>query len=366
MEIINFVCYWMGLPFLIGCILFSIYSHLLHEMLGIEDDSKKIDYDFVDGILSAIFIPESMIWRLSSEKDSKEKMDILTFLSFLAIGFLIVSNISAGWNWTQALKETVIVLLAFGMVKRMLAVYQVCRLLKVKKAVRVMETEREDVEGQFTDLTKIVKKEKKAAAQLKKEIHSVRARNKQIYLYMEQLHAELEKHLVSYNDMLKIMNTNISSLRYWDNKNVRIAIDTNILMECDDYIMEELKRHKLLISKTVQGEWDYNIKKGDAEKKSKGKRARDRLDELVENGKRTNKPCDFIVKKWNAQFMRANNLRIDENDEKIIADYLYEYQSEEDIVILSADKMFTISASIHMPVIRMEKVNLFAGEVEFV
>ncbi|MFC4403003.1 PIN domain-containing protein [Gracilibacillus xinjiangensis] len=365
MEIIKYIGYWIGFPVLIGFVLFGIYAMLLHDSVS-KDTDEKFDSNLLDHMLATIIFPELNIWRLSVNNESKFKILVSSLLFFLTIGFILVANYTSGWNWSLPLKQILITILAFGVVQRGWAVYQVYRLLKVRKKVEDIEQEIADAEEKMGDLTNDIKKEKKEAANLEKEIQSVSMRNKQIYAFSNKIHTELVDHLESYKEILRTVSSNINRLRNWDDKNVRIAIDTNILMECDDYLIEELKRHKLLISKTVQGEWDYNIKGNDPEKKSKGLRARDRLDELVENGKQTSKPCDFIVKKWNSQFMKDNNLRTDENDEKIIADYLYEYQKDEDIVILSADKMFTISASIHMPVIRMEKVNLFGKEAELV
>ncbi|SER69239.1 hypothetical protein SAMN04487944_10875 [Gracilibacillus ureilyticus] len=366
MEIITFIGYWIGLPVIIGLLLFGLNAYLLYDVLGKEDNGRKLDSNLLDYMLATIMFPESMIWQLSIKNNSKTKVYILSLILSFTIGFIIVSNYHSGWSWLAALKEILISLLVFGTAKRVWAVYQVYRLYKAHKQVQRIESDIHNIEDQIVDLKRGMKKEEEKAAKVKKAIQTVGERNEQIHTFTNQIHTKIEQHLESHKETLRIMRTNISHLRQWEGKNVRIAIDTNIFMECDDYIIEELKRHKLLISKTVQGEWDYNIKGDDPVKRSKGLRARDRLEELVVSGKQTGNLCEFIVKKWNYQFMKDNNLRTDENDEKIIADYLFEYEKGLDIVILSADKMFTISASIHMPVIRLEKLNLFIKDIELV
>ena len=167
----------------------------------------------------------------------------------------------------------------------------------------------------------------------------------------EDMQWSIDERKKQLNGRLRALAYNMEKFSELDSDTI-LALDANILMMADDYIIEEIKKFPILISKRVQQEWDKNKT---SEDKQKGYRARRAIRRLVERPH-----FEFTVSKWQDSFLKKNNLMKGIPDEEIIADYLYEKQQGKNIVVLSGDLNFQASAKVHMPIIAFEKMDTFS------
>lgn len=133
-----------------------------------------------------------------------------------------------------------------------------------------------------------------------------------------------------------------------------IAIDTNILMEWDDYLIRALKSKNIIISKRVQYELDRNKSSDNNNVSYKARRGIRRLLEFD--------ACNyhFLVSKWDTQFLKAQNLSSSWEDEKILADYVYEQQQGRHMVVASHDSNFIISAKQFFNILTLQNPTHFS------
>lgn len=326
-------------------------SQQSYAELAIPDDMKTRDF-----INWAIRTPTFALAGLSgvkklTESTEAQKAIFLAGGSIVAMVCLFISQFYYGWNWAELGLGLVMILFLYIIASR---VHAVSTIWKARGEIKTRNTINDELlclDEEHKEVSTVMKRHED---KLNKAIRIVTEKEKELG-WMEQIISDTKKSIIRH---IKKEETNVDkiqcsldALREWKEEGALIALDTNILMECEDYIIEELKNYPLLISKKVQDEWDGNKKSTSDITREKAIRARNRLANLQENAR----SLEFTVKKWNSQFMKDNNLMIGKNDEEIIADYLYEYKRGQNLVILSCDKMFQISASTHMPVIKMEQ-----------
>ncbi len=316
--------------------------------------------------LLAMVAPEAAFARLYSINNTKvseiQKAQYGVVAMFIASLLVCYKHAVTGWTFFPLLADLVMTVGVFFLGIRVWAAVRVHHIYKQRKVF-------ESLESKITKMQKEAEKAARQQKQLKRQNEKlmekkslVEARNNQINVYVENKQRMIQQHMDQEKAKVDLMRRNMERLKKYEGRGIVVAIDTNILMEGDNYIIEELKKHPLLISKDVQMEWDGIHKFASGEKKKKGLRARNRLKELVKSGKQTGNLVQFTVKKWDSEFMKENNLLETNDDDCIIADYLYEYQQGRNLVVHSGDHMFEISASVHLPTIELEDYQLFSRE----
>ena len=352
------------LPFVLAGILSIVYGILPELLLGDVKEKEETEQpsSFLAYLVAVLGVPEYGLARIAGVKQFSESADAVkawlgTMLMFLSVGAYYSWLRFTEWGWLTFFGDALIIGAAFQILIRTWAVVRLVKLYRLRARITSMEVESVQALEQISELLEQEAAWKEQNSKLEIKLEAVESRNSQIALFVKNRHKNVTDHIESEQVKLRSVAANISALREWAKTDNELAIDTNILMEADDYFFEELKAFRLLVSKKVQDEWDKNKKYGDVETRKKAIRARDRLEILQKEAA----GLDFTVKKWDASFMKNHNLMIGKADEEIIGDYLYEYKRGRKLAVLSADKMFRISASVHMPVIKLESIQLFGG-----
>lgn len=348
-------------PFLVAGFLSLVWGVLPEVWLEkVEEKEETEPPAFLAHFFAVLILPEYGLARIARKKRFTESTDASkAWLGTLIMFFTMAVYFSwlrfTDWNFKEFLEGSFIIIPVFQITIRLWAGARLVKLYRLKRREVSILAESKVV---FEQISSFIEEEagwNRENGKLEKQLAAIESGNVHINIFIENRKKNVRDHINLEKEKLRIVSANISKLREWAGEDIQLAIDTNILMEADDYFIEELKSFRLLISKKVQDEWDKNKKYGDGEKRKKAIKARDRLEMLQEEAK----GLEFTVKKWDASFMKEHNLMTGKADEEIIADYLYEYKQGRKLAVLSADKMFRISASVHLPVIKVERIQLF-------
>jgi hypothetical protein len=352
---------------IISFVLFiSILLTFVYVAERLKEENLEETHSLYQYIKWTLVLPSYGIGRIHGKSDSNQqgveatKLFIISVLMAMTITIFSIVMSRTGWDVPRFLLLTFETIILFQFISRVYALFRVIKGYKLRAewdkllvAQTEMEQSLQSKEEQKQEFVTVKER-------LEKELAVIQQRNEQITVFIEGKRVEMETHLAKQKKKLDIMARNLKALRKWEGQDVVLGVDTNILMQADDYIIEELKKHRLLISKLVQlVEVENNFKKAEGDKKKKAEKARKRLFKLKNEGVGIKL---LSPEKWDMQFIKENNLYHREMDEKIIADYLFEHKQTGNVVILSCDKMFTFSASMHMPVIELEDFSMFDQE----
>lgn len=133
-----------------------------------------------------------------------------------------------------------------------------------------------------------------------------------------------------------------------------IAIDTNVLMEWDTYLLDALRNRQLIISKRVQKELDKNKSREDDTVRYKARRGIRYLLSLNAHDYK------LICGKWDKATLEEHGISPEWEDERIIADYFDYLQGGHKVYVASDDANFIISAKPHFPILTFPYPRLFA------
>ncbi|SDM81492.1 hypothetical protein [Sediminibacillus halophilus] len=357
----------ISFPFLVP-VTIMLFVMLFNQAFGEElvKSEAKGSPGYIGYHLLAMVAPEAAFARLYSINNTNaceiKKAQYGVIAMFIASLLVCYKHAVTGWAFFPLLADLLMTVGAFFLGIRVWAAVRVHNIYKQRKVFQSLESM---IAEKQKEAEKMVRQQKLLEKQNKKQREKnsqIEARNNQINIYVENKQRMIQQHMDREKAKVDLMRRNIERMKKYERQDIVVAIDTNILMEGDDYLIDELKKHRLLISKDVQMEWDDIHKFASGEKKRKGLRARNRLKDLVKTGKQTGNLVQFTVKKWDSEFMKENNLLETNDDDCIIADYLYEYQQGRNLVVLSGDRMFEISASVHLPTIELEDYQLFSRE----
>ncbi|WP_053216994.1 PIN domain-containing protein [Virgibacillus senegalensis] len=336
----------------------------LGEELAKKETGESLGY--IDYLFVGLAVPEAAFARLYNVKNTEaseiQKAQHGVIVLFIASLLVCYKHAAAGFAFLPLLTDLLLTFGAFFLVIRLWAVVRIHKIYKERKIFESLLSKVEEKQKEAAETARQQRQLERLNEKLREKKSQIEARNNRINVYVANKQQMIKQHMDRDKAKIDLMRRNIGRLNNYVGGDTVVAIDTNILMEGDDYLIEELKKHRILISKDVQMEWDGINKYANGEKKRKGIRARRRLKELVKNGKQTGNLVQFTVKKWDSDFMKENNLLETNDDDRIIADYLYEYKQGRNLVVLSGDHMFEISASIHLPTIELEDYQLFSRE----
>lgn len=273
---------------------------------------------------------------------------------FIGTSFFLVFDITP--NDLVVLMGILISITHFFVSKRVWSYKQMKRLLVEKDQLLDVQIAFENEMEVFKENHKAYLDTKKEYEQLSELVEKKKEEQKKLQSvsqnYLNKIH-EKECELSNEKELIK---ENLASIMELPD-DIEIAIDSNVLMKWDDYIIEALKRKNVLISKNVQEELDQNKNSQD---QSKGYRARRAIRKLLQFSS-----YRFTVSKWTSNQLLQWNLKKGSPDDEIIADYLYEKERGTPIVILSDDHNFLISAKVHFETLTLKKPSLFSNLTEY-
>lgn len=338
-------------------VLFSIIVPVLIISWYVQLTEKRGKFPFGrtfgDWMVEAVVHPFKTVIELYGDETSAAKKDFIGLIIF-AIVICVSSNFFyfRGEFFTeQTLQFFLVMIFIFFLVRLIFVVSFIFRDRSNIQAFNHLHHEQ-----------KIVRVEKE---NLKKKLPHINKRGKAVNLIYrkwkrhyekmiaekEELEERIEEERVYLNGKLQTLSQNLEKIAKLDPDTV-IAVDSNVLMKSDDYLIEAISRFPIMISKKVQQEWDKNKA---SDNREKGYRARLAIRRLVELPN-----YQFTVSKWRDQFLKEHNLLKGVPDDEIIADYLYEQKSGKNIIVLSDDLNFIASAKVHMPILKLENMDIFS------
>ncbi len=169
---------------------------------------------------------------------------------------------------------------------------------------------------------------------------------------LEDLRMDMEDEKKRIQQIYQTVEENLRSIHELPME-VQVAIDTNVLMEWDDYLLDALRERSILISKRVQRELDQNKTKEDPKVEYKARRGIRYLLSLPAESYR------FVNGDWNERLLKENGLSSQWEDEKILADYLTCKLKGQQICIASSDANFLISAKPLFPILGIKNPKIF-------
>ena len=323
-----------------------------------EDEDREKKYSSFTKVALACMLPETVFFRLLPPKGGvllALKGNLHIALIFVHVYFLgnILYFMHKPIHWDAIGWIIVVTWTILFLASRVFGAFNMVKCLPFFKEHEALN---EKINELTDELKQMQKKQKSAMEEIQplvkkkeKEQRFVDAHQNRIAEVKEAIR-EREAAIVY---KLNIVKHNLTLIRQLD-RDVEIAIDSNVLMKCDNYLVDGLQQRGILISKRVQQEWDKNKGSADQEKAFRARHAIRRLVNL-ENYR-------FVVSKWDTLFMKKNDLLLGVPDDEIIADYVYEQQRGKKVVVLSDDNNFIGSAKVHLPVLQLKEIDLFSSE----
>ena len=338
--------------FILGSLVVSVLIVVAYYFLSDTKNSFPNHREFDDWLVQAFLDPFKTITNLYGEDSVPAHKDLIGFIIFALVVF-ITSNVLyfRGAFFTENTFAFYFALTgAFLLIRYIFVSYT---LFKNKSVIEQFQPLHRERKQQIKEM----KAQKRTLAHLKnreKAIHK-------LYHKWENTHEKMTTKQDAWQEKIDerkdYLNGKLQTLAYNLEKinhlqpNTIIAIDSNILMKSDEYIIDAISQFPILISKRVQQEWDKNKSSDYGEKAFRARQAIRRLVKLPN--------YSFTVSKWNEAFLLNNNLLQGVPDDEIIADYLYEQTLGKNIVVLSDDLNFIASCKVHMPVLQLKKLDMF-------
>lgn len=339
---------FVGVSFLIPFLIVSSYLHML-------DEKEAFPYSrSVKGWINALLAyPFKTVKVLYGDESSSVKKDALGFFLFGLVLFVSYNVLYFRDEFFTMFTVyfTLGLVVVFFLIR---LIFAIIGILKHKSLIQ-----------EFRVFYKLEKKHKETKQELEKTHSHLKNREKcigKIYTKWKRFHDKMAEKQADaqeriddqrawLNIKLQTLASNLEKIHSLAPDTV-IAVDSNVLMKADDYVIDAISRFPVLISKRVQQEWDKNKTSEHGEKAYRARQAIRRLVELPN--------YEFTVSKWQDRFLMEHNLLKGVPDDEIIADYLYEQMQGKNIIILSDDLNFTASAKVHMPVLSLKKIDIFS------
>jgi len=207
------------------------------------------------------------------------------------------------------------------------------------------------------NLQHLIKTKKKALAAESKDFRwKSQALKTDLYILDKELH-RLNRFLRPQQQLAEDLQRNIQIISELDRcrkQGLEIAIDTNVLMKLNNDLLELIKRNKIVISRMVRREWDFLKKNEHRETRGAAARASDVFDAMV-----LNEAGREIEDGWTEPFVIEHKLRMENNDDHIVADFLYEkIKGGANLIAASDDTDFVTSARLAgLPVLEIKIPN---------
>ncbi|MCG7344096.1 PIN domain-containing protein [Sporosarcina sp. ACRSL] len=349
----------VSFSFAVVAILACGYVYMIaHHLQTKEEENADKKYSSFEKVVFAAVCPETAFFRIFPSDGGVVlglKGNLHIAFIFLHVYFLgnILYFLDKPIHWDTIGWIVAVTWALFFVASRVFGVYTMVKNLDFFKEQDALD----EKINELTDLLKQMQKKQKSATEeilpfvkkKEKELRFVDAYQKRI-TEVKQVIREREAEIVY---KLNVVKHNLTLIRGLD-RDVEIAIDSNVLMKCDNYLVDAMQQRDILISKRVQQEWDKNKGSADQQKAFRARHAIRRLVNL-ENYR-------FVVSKWDTMFMKKNDLLSGVPDDEIIADYVYEQQRGKKVVVLSDDNNFIGSAKVHLPVLQLKEIDLFSSE----
>ncbi|MFT4413279.1 PIN domain-containing protein [Fredinandcohnia humi] len=330
------------------------FTRTIQYQEKVATDPNPQGYHPVSKIADALFITEVAFIRALHGHIGEHQVKGSLHIPLILVHFYFTCNllyfIEVPIYWDALFLLILATLALFLITSRVWAVYRMGRLLRFFKERDNLNGEVKQLKNEVFELYYKQQESIQALQLLIKKKQEQQQKAKLILHAIQKRKVRIKEHEQYLARRLKVVEYNLNQI-YQVPLEVEIAIDTNVLMKCDQYLVQALQERGILISKRVQQEWDKNKTSADQQKAFRAREAIRRLISL-ENYR-------FVVSKWDGKFLQKNNLQIGVADDEIIADYLYEQQSGKELVILSDDNNFIGSAKVHLPILQLREIDLF-------
>lgn len=339
----------------ISCLLFLGYLSFIENQVNAEpNQTKKSRLHY---LFNTIVFPElgflTLFQDSTNEHLAKCKVSIFVMIFQMYLITNVIYHLPLEVNWTALFYLSMGSILLFAITRRIWAVSQMIKLLKIHEDAVELFEQQEQWNQKFLEFEKSKNKLEKIVAKETKKWES----EKDSYLRLNSLVDSLRNKIKEHQDIsqykCEVVAHNLRMLEELP-EDAEIAVDSNILMKCDPYLVHAFQKKPIVISKRVQQEWDKNKYHSDTEKSFRAREAIRRLLQL-ENYR-------FIVTRWDNRFLENHNLQKGVPDDEIIADYLYEQEKGKKIVVISNDNNFLGSAKVHLPLLNLRDIDLFSSQ----
>ena len=347
--LISFLCF---IPAFLPAFIFSYYAN--------RQEPKSTPSHTVTLIYSVI-APMIALRRLSPKYVTRyeELYHILFIFTFIYLGIIsnIISFSSLKFNNIFSIIILSIPIFVFLISSRLWCFNFTQKMLELNKRTINYDHHYFEIVEQLESVSSLLKEEQQLYTQhvtlYEKLVQKLQLQESE-YTKIEQ---QIKNADSSIQSVYSIVEHNLKVINSIPNT-TQIAVDTNVFMEWDDYLIDALRSKNLVISKRVQWELDRNKNSEYSDVRFKARRG---IRHLL---KFEAKNYSFINPDWNDKFLKENGLSDRWEDEKILADYLMRQKQGHEVLIASSDSNFLISAKPLFPVLNIKKPNFFLQQTD--